>query len=61
VINVGYPTESSHNINMQENLSSIHLGLRRMINHTGKLFNFSLNKGGTDGNTRAPIYANAYV
>jgi len=44
VINVGYRTEGSHNINTQENLSSIHLGLRRMIQHTGKLFSFLLIK-----------------
>ena len=44
VINVGHPSERSHNINTQENLSSIHLGLRRMIQHTGKLFKFPLIK-----------------
>jgi hypothetical protein len=42
VINVGYPTASNHNINIQENISSVHMGLRRMIQHTGKLFDFHL-------------------
>ena len=61
MINVGHPTESSHNINMQENLKFNPFGFKKNDTAHWQIIQFPSNKGGTDSNTHAPMYDNAYV